>query len=275
LKKLLAYSTMNHCGYAWTLASCGQLDTTVLYLVMHGIIKAKNFFCASGFISCYQTQDIRWMGRSCVYLKNESFFFILSLCQLGCFPGTIGFILKEYYLSQFFEYYINMLDLGFLIISMISSIIYVAKIYCYIIYDLYKNSKRIYLQYLLGIKTDFGERFVGQLNYILVIFGLFFFCVITYYFSEVRCNLSSCYNLDYFNDIIYKYICEMTLERFYKGVYFVFYNVYWFSILFCFFTLLHYDNIIELSYVFLYFFIANLICELPLCSIMRKYLTIV
>jgi NADH:ubiquinone oxidoreductase subunit 5 (subunit L)/multisubunit Na+/H+ antiporter MnhA subunit len=135
---------------------------------VHGIIKAKSFFCAGGFISCYGSQDIRYSGNSAVYLKSESFFFILSLSQLGCFPGTIGFLLKDYYFNLFFEYFNNFLGFNSLFVSVVFGLLYIFKVFYYIVYDLYKNIRLVYPQYLLVIIVTVGEYFFGQLNYIIV-----------------------------------------------------------------------------------------------------------
>ena len=59
LKKLLAYSTMSHCGFLWVLASSGDFFITVLYLFLPGIFKASSFYCAGSFIRMYGTQDSR------------------------------------------------------------------------------------------------------------------------------------------------------------------------------------------------------------------------
>lgn len=62
MKKLLAYSTMSHCGFLYVLISFNNEYITVLYLFLHGLFKAGTFFCVGSFIRLYGTQDSRLMG---------------------------------------------------------------------------------------------------------------------------------------------------------------------------------------------------------------------
>ena len=62
VKKLLAYSTMSHCGFLYMLVGFGDEYITISYLFLHGLFKAMTFYCVGSFIRFYGTQDTRYMG---------------------------------------------------------------------------------------------------------------------------------------------------------------------------------------------------------------------
>ena len=62
VKKLLAYSTMSHCGFLYMLVGFGDEYITISYLFLHGIFKAATFYCVGSFIRIYGSQDTRLMG---------------------------------------------------------------------------------------------------------------------------------------------------------------------------------------------------------------------
>ena len=44
-KKILAYSTISHCGFLMVLVSLNIIEFTLLYLYIHGFFKAAVFMC--------------------------------------------------------------------------------------------------------------------------------------------------------------------------------------------------------------------------------------
>ena len=62
LKKLLAYSTMSHCGFLYICVATTHFYLAITYLFLHGLFKAATFYCAGSFIRVYGTQDSRLMG---------------------------------------------------------------------------------------------------------------------------------------------------------------------------------------------------------------------
>ena len=64
LKKILAYSTISHCGFLMLLASLDNFQFTIIYLFSHGFFKACSFFCVGNIIRFNKNnQDIRHMGQ--------------------------------------------------------------------------------------------------------------------------------------------------------------------------------------------------------------------
>lgn len=64
LKRILAYSTISHCGFLMILAGTGLVDQTILYLYVHGFFKALSFLCVGNLLRFSQNyQDLRRMGQ--------------------------------------------------------------------------------------------------------------------------------------------------------------------------------------------------------------------
>lgn len=141
MKKLLAYSTMSHCGFLWITACSGDLYITLTYLFLHGIFKASTFYCAGSFIRIYATQDTRWMGSGAVYLPNDSVLLIICSSNLAGLPFTIGFLYKFFFLKLFILGVFNLFSIGFITIGMVSSVVYFFRLVNYSVFDFYKNVK--------------------------------------------------------------------------------------------------------------------------------------
>ena len=63
LKRVLAYSTISHCGFLFVLASIGALEHTLFYLYVHGFFKASSFLCVGSILRySHGYQDIRRLG---------------------------------------------------------------------------------------------------------------------------------------------------------------------------------------------------------------------
>jgi NADH:ubiquinone oxidoreductase subunit 5 (subunit L)/multisubunit Na+/H+ antiporter MnhA subunit len=63
-KRILAYSTISHCGFLMVAYSLHVPEYTVLYLYIHGFFKAAVFLCAGNVIRFSRNyQDHRRMGN--------------------------------------------------------------------------------------------------------------------------------------------------------------------------------------------------------------------
>jgi NADH:ubiquinone oxidoreductase subunit 5 (subunit L)/multisubunit Na+/H+ antiporter MnhA subunit len=62
-KKILAYSTISHCGFLMVIAATGFIEYCLLYLYVHGFFKAAVFMCV-GNINRFNKniQDFKKMG---------------------------------------------------------------------------------------------------------------------------------------------------------------------------------------------------------------------
>jgi NADH:ubiquinone oxidoreductase subunit 5 (subunit L)/multisubunit Na+/H+ antiporter MnhA subunit len=94
IKKLLAYSTMSHCGFLWILISINNPNILVGYLFFHGIFKAATFLCVGSFIRIFGTQDIRLMGAGAVFLRSDAYLLFLCIISLCGMPLSAGYFYK-------------------------------------------------------------------------------------------------------------------------------------------------------------------------------------
>ena len=73
-KKILAYSTISHCGFLMVLVSFNIIEFTLLYLYIHGFFKAAVFMCVGNVLRITRGyQDNRRMGGLLRYLPFEYF----------------------------------------------------------------------------------------------------------------------------------------------------------------------------------------------------------
>ena len=62
-KRILAYSTISHCGFLIFLSCFFNLEVVLLYLCVHGFFKALVFMCVGNVIRFSRNyQDFRYMG---------------------------------------------------------------------------------------------------------------------------------------------------------------------------------------------------------------------
>ena len=139
VKKLLAYSTMSHCGFLFILVSFGDCYITIVYLFLHGLFKASTFFCVGSFIRYYGTQDTRMMGNGARLLWGDTLLLIFCAINLCGLPLTVGFSYKYFFFKTLFYNYFNFLHIGLIYIALLSSLIYFYRLIFYSIFDSWKN----------------------------------------------------------------------------------------------------------------------------------------
>ena len=148
IKKILAYSTISHCGFLMICYSTYIAEYTILYLYIHGFFKAAVFLCVGNVIRFSRNcQDFRRMGFFFKYLPFECFASFLCLINLSGLPFTIGFYIKHLlligvYLNNFWLYFIFLNILG----GAIFGLIYSYRLFYYVFFDIKKSKKIIYNQ---------------------------------------------------------------------------------------------------------------------------------
>jgi NADH-quinone oxidoreductase subunit L len=101
VKKLLAYSTISHCGFLVVCAVMCDSEYTIFYLYVHGFFKAASFICIGNVIRFNNGyQDIRCMGGFAKSLPLECFVLSICLAFLAGAPFTLGFFMKHYLLAS-------------------------------------------------------------------------------------------------------------------------------------------------------------------------------
>ena len=96
IKRILAYSTVSHCGFLMLLCSFNCNEFTLMYLYVHGFFKASVFMCVGNVIRISKNyQDFRRMGLFYKYLPFECFCATVCLFNLGGLPFSLGFFIQH------------------------------------------------------------------------------------------------------------------------------------------------------------------------------------
>jgi len=156
VKRVLAYSTISHCGFLIFLSCLFNLEIVLLYLCVHGFFKALVFMCVGNVIRFARNyQDFRYMGGFFKYLPFEASMMLIGLINLGGLPFSFGFFIKHYTLVSLFDISNLFVKIN-LFIGMFSSLIYSYRLYYYIFFDTKKAKKAIYLTASkLNLKSKF------------------------------------------------------------------------------------------------------------------------
>jgi len=148
VKKILAYSTISHCGFMILLTATFNLDLVLIYLYVHGFFKALLFLCAGSIMRLFKCQDFRYMGAAYKYLPVECVISIFGFWHLSGGPFSFGYVAKHYIITTLTG---NSVFVVFLVVnimlSIIASLIYSSRFIYYIFFDFKKAKKPIYLEH--------------------------------------------------------------------------------------------------------------------------------
>ncbi len=143
-KRILAYSTISHCGFLIFLSCFFNLEVVLLYLCVHGFFKALVFMCVGNVIRFSRNyQDFRYMGGFAKFLPFEASMTLIGLINLGGLPFSFGFFIKHYTLLTIFDFN-NLFIKVNLLIGMFSGLVYSYRLYYYVFFDIKKAKKNIY-----------------------------------------------------------------------------------------------------------------------------------
>jgi NADH:ubiquinone oxidoreductase subunit 5 (subunit L)/multisubunit Na+/H+ antiporter MnhA subunit len=96
LKRILAYSTISHCGFLMVVFTSFVPEYTILYLYVHGFFKAAVFLSVGNVLRFNRNiQDFRRMGGLYKYLPFDSIVCFLCLMNLAGLPFTFGYFIKH------------------------------------------------------------------------------------------------------------------------------------------------------------------------------------
>jgi len=146
-KKILAYSTISHCGFLMVSFTSFQPEFTLFYLYVHGFFKAGIFLCVGNIIRFSKNyQDFRKAGYLYKFLPFECFLIGSGLLNLGGLPLSLGFFMKHFFLVSINTYYFTFLfTLTFSILGAITGVFYSFRLYYYVFFDFKKSSKYVYM----------------------------------------------------------------------------------------------------------------------------------
>jgi NADH-quinone oxidoreductase subunit L len=174
-KRILAYSTISHCGFLMVVYTTGVLEYVVLYLYVHGFFKAAVFLCVGNVIRFSKNnQDFKRMGMFYKYLPFDCFASFICLINLSGLPFTFGFYIKHLLFvgldSNFVLYYIVLVNCLF---GALTGLFYSYRLYYNIFFD-YKKAKK--KQYFSAIGHILNSKYYsnGTIGANLAVTGLVF-----------------------------------------------------------------------------------------------------
>lgn len=146
IKRILAYSTISHCGFLMISYSLFIPEYTILYLYIHGFFKAAVFLCAGNIIRFSRNyQDFKRMGLYFKYIPFEFFASFVCLINLCGLPFTMGFYIKHLLVlglstNSILYYFVFVNVIG----GAVSGLFYSYKFFFYSFLDVKKSKKIIY-----------------------------------------------------------------------------------------------------------------------------------
>lgn len=152
-KRILAYSTISHCGFLMVVYTTGILEYVVLYLYVHGFFKAAVFLCVGNVIRFSKNnQDFKRMGMFYKYLPFDCFASFICLINLSGLPFTFGFYIKHLLFvgldSNFVLYYIVLVNCLF---GALTGLFYSYRLYYNVFFDYKKSKKKQYFSVISNI----------------------------------------------------------------------------------------------------------------------------
>jgi NADH:ubiquinone oxidoreductase subunit 5 (subunit L)/multisubunit Na+/H+ antiporter MnhA subunit/heme/copper-type cytochrome/quinol oxidase subunit 2 len=227
MKKLLAYSTISHCGFLFVTIGAQIYSATIIYLFMHGLFKASTFFCAGSFIRIAGSQDTRKMGALSRVLPVDTIFLIICSFNLGGLPLSFGYLYKGALLSCLLLCSANYLIVGLCFIGMLSSVVYVYRLVYYTAFDTAKEWL-VYLAYQLqqkdpNVTSQLSLTTIVQIIaiYIVMSFSIYIYTYFYTIFLKSDLILDCCPLIIQSNFHVLSYINNL-----YKVYYELFYSVY-------------------------------------------------
>lgn len=186
LKKILAYSTISHCGFLIFLCNFGNFKYVLFYLFIHGFFKAASFLCVGNIIHYSKNyQDLRRMGFLYKYLPVEFFFLSFCLFNLSGLPFFFGFYIKNLLFISFDYFYIDQICFSLIFLSCLTGLFYSYNIIFFSFFDFKKGRKEIYFN---NNQLNFSSKFYSNTTltsniaiFLLIMYSYF----ISFYFFYV------------------------------------------------------------------------------------------
>lgn len=146
-KRILAYSTISHCGFLMVLYTTGVIEYVILYLYVHGFFKATVFLSVGNVIRfCKNNQDFKRMGLLYRYLPFDCFASFICLINLSGLPLTFGFYIKH---LLFVGLYSNFILYNFVLVNCLlgalTGLFYSYRLFYNVFFDTKKAKKKQYL----------------------------------------------------------------------------------------------------------------------------------
>lgn len=176
IKRILAYSTISHCGFLIISFSTYMFDYTLFYLYVHGFFKAGVFLCVGNIIRFGSNyQDFRRMGQFSKYLPFECLFAAIGLFNLAGLPFSLGFYMKHLFFVSFNANFFSLSSVIFIfcVLGALTGVFYSFRLYYYVFFD-FKKAKKI--TYIKSLSNNLISQFYSNTSLAsnVAIIGLFF-----------------------------------------------------------------------------------------------------
>jgi len=196
-KKILAYSTISHCGFLMVVYTTGVIEYVLLYLYVHGFFKAA-IFMSVGNVNRYSrnNQDFKKMGNYYKFLPFDCLMCFIGLINLSGLPFTLGFYIKHLLFvglnSNMFFYYFVLVNCLF---GAFTGLFYSYRLFFNVFFDFKKAKKKLYLQSLeknLNSKFYSNTTVMGNLAIISLLITSYIVSVyFLYLYSNKDLNFSN------------------------------------------------------------------------------------
>ena len=193
IKKILAYSTISHCGFLMVCLSTYITEYSILYLYIHGFFKASVFLCVGNIIRFSKNyQDFKRMGSFWKYLPFECFITFVCLINLCGLPFSIGFYIKHLLLiGQNLNSYIAFFIYTNILFGAISGLFYSYRLFYNVFFDFKKSKKALYILYNRNNLNSFYYSNTTLSSSISIFLLIFFSYLISLYLLNIFLNSSS------------------------------------------------------------------------------------
>jgi len=147
-KKILAYSTISHCGFLMVVYTTGVIEYVLLYLYVHGFFKAA-VFMSVGNVNRFSrnNQDFKKMGNYYKFLPFDCLMCFIGLINLSGLPFTLGFYIKHLLfvglVKSSFIYYFVLTNCLF---GAFTGLFYSYRLFYNVFFDFKKAKKKLYSQ---------------------------------------------------------------------------------------------------------------------------------
>ena len=189
IKRILAYSTISHCGFLMVSFSTFLIDYTLFYLYVHGFFKAGVFLCVGNIIRFSQGyQDFRRMGGLYKYLPVEACISAVGLFNLAGLPFSLGFIMKHLLFVALGDFiYLSCLVYVLSFLGALTGLFYGLRLIYFMFFDFKKARKYIFssTQFKLNASKFYTNTTLGST---LAIVGLFIvaYFILFYFYAAIK-----------------------------------------------------------------------------------------
>ena len=227
VKKLLAYSTISHCGFLFVCVGLQWVWLTVAYLYLHGLFKAATFFCVGSFIRISQSQDSRKMGFISRLAPIEMLLLLICAMNLGGLPFSLGYFYKKFFLAVCFQFVTSYWVLFCAMGGMLTSLVYIYRLVYYTSFDYNKCAVNNLVKSLQNHKSYHINRWsYTTILHVIAVVGILISTIIIYHLLlTVFITLDISFEQ---GGLLWKsssFIIKSS-ETLYDGYYIIFYSVY-------------------------------------------------